>query len=425
MTTVATNEPLRFVHAADMHLQSPFVGLRSQLPDPIARALLEAPFGAWDDIVSLAIEQSVDAVLIAGDAYDDPERSLRAQHRFVDGLQRLHQAGIASHVICGNHDPLDGWDAGLRFPDSCRRYGPELEAAPLVPSQPERATVYGASFQSAACPRNLAREVPQVDPGQIAIALLHCAVGDDPGEAQYAPCSLADLRNRGIAYWALGHVHRPQVLLERDPVAVYAGCSQALRWSQTGPRGVFLVEVDRSRRVRPEFVATDRVRMEILEIDISAIESQAGLLEEFLSRLRAAATATGGRPLLCRIRLNGRGSLHEYLQSREAATDLAEELNSRVATEPFVWCDRIDIDTNPPLDRARRRAGGDLVADLLNVCDQLAQSQIDLPELEAALDELYGNVAYRPFLSGAGPSKDIRAELIAAAETRALDLLDS
>lgn len=416
--------PLRFIHAADLHLQSPFVGLRSQLPDAIAREMGEAPFGAWDEIVDLAIRESVEAVLVAGDAYDDAERSLRAQHRFVAGLGRLDAAGIATHVICGNHDPLDGWDAGLEFPAGCRRYGPDPEAAPLVPGRPDRATVYGVSFEHEHCPRNLAREFPRAARGELAIGLLHCAVGAEPGEDQYAPCSLTDLRDPGFAYWALGHVHRRRVLLNANPVAIYAGCPQGLRWSQTGPKGVYLVEIERSGKVGFEFVATDRVRMEILSHDISATETPARLLADLQGLARRAAAQTGGRPLLYRIALEGRGPLHRHLLAPGAAGELAEELNSRPGAGPFSWCDRVDVATAAPHDRPHRRAGGDLIADLLAVCDQLADAESVPAHIEEALAELYGNADYRPYLAESGSWPNDRAALIEAAENRALDLLE-
>ena len=175
---VADVAPLRFIHAADLHLQSPFVGLRSQLPDAIAREMGEAPFGAWDEIVDLAIRESVEAVLVAGDAYDDAERSLRAQHRFVAGLGRLDAAGIATHVICGNHDPLDGWDAGLEFPAGCRRYGPRSGGRPRW--SPAART--GRPFTASRSSTSTAREIwPASFPAPLAAswpsALLHCAVG--------------------------------------------------------------------------------------------------------------------------------------------------------------------------------------------------------------------------------------------------------
>ena len=104
---------LRFVHTADLHLDSPFSGLRAAAPDEVSSTLRRATFDVFDNIVDLCIEERVDALLVAGDVYDGADRSLRAQLKFVDGLRRLDEAGIRSFICHGNHDPLDGWEARL------------------------------------------------------------------------------------------------------------------------------------------------------------------------------------------------------------------------------------------------------------------------------------------------------------------------
>ena len=413
---------IRFIHAADLHLQAPFSGLSSRLPAELAAALVEAPFGAWDNIVKLAIAERVDAVLVAGDAYDDASRSLRAQRRFVAGLQKLEGAGIRSLVICGNHDPLDGWDAGLEFPPGCHRFGPKLEMAPLLPADPNRVWVYGASYQHAACPDNLVRLVPPVPPGQLAIGLIHCWVGSEAGEAGFAPCLLGDFRGRGVAYWALGHVHLGQVLA-RDPWVVYPGCPQGLRWSQTGAKGVYLVELDQLGGVNAEFQATDCVRFESLRIDIAGLAGPADLSRELLARLRAMIEPLQGRPMICRIELEGSGDLHRELSDPSLIGDLRDDLNSQLEGRAQIWCDRILVKSRPPFDRRARRKGNDLVADLLELSEQYARCPEDLPGLEEALGELYGNDSYRRQLAP-GPDRGELAALLVEAEIRALDLLE-
>ena len=121
---------VRFVHAADLHLDSPFRGLREVEP-AVGAELREATFAAYDKIIDLCLAEKVDALLVAGDIYDGRDRSLRAQLRFRDGLQRLADAGIRSFVCHGNHDPLDGWEAQLDMPEGCQRFGSEVEAVPL------------------------------------------------------------------------------------------------------------------------------------------------------------------------------------------------------------------------------------------------------------------------------------------------------
>ena len=126
---------IRFVHAADLHLDSPFVGLRSRVPVHVAETLHEATFRAYENIISLCINEDVDALLVAGDIYDSADRSLRAQMRFIEGLTQLEGAGIRSFGCHGNHDPLNGWEARLDYPQGCHRFGPEFSSSPVFPDK--------------------------------------------------------------------------------------------------------------------------------------------------------------------------------------------------------------------------------------------------------------------------------------------------
>ena len=123
---------LRFVHAADLHLDNPFRSIRSGAPSHVA-----------------------DALLVAGDIYDGADQSLRAQLRFVQGLRQLDEAGIRSFICHGNHDPLDGWEARLDLPAGCCRFGPEVEDFPVFQDEPERAMVHGVSYPTLEVRENL------------------------------------------------------------------------------------------------------------------------------------------------------------------------------------------------------------------------------------------------------------------------------
>ena len=112
---------IRFVHAADLHLDSPFTGLRAAAPENVAQALYSGTFDSYRNIIDLCIAERVDALLASGDIYDGADRAQRA---FIDGLRGLDAAGIRSFVCHGNHDPLDGWEARLAYPDGCHRFGP-------------------------------------------------------------------------------------------------------------------------------------------------------------------------------------------------------------------------------------------------------------------------------------------------------------
>ena len=179
---------LRFVHAADLHLDSPFQGIRNEAPAPVANTLYRATFDTYKNIVDLCLRERVDALLVAGDVYDSADRSLRAQLEFVEGLARLDAAGVRSFICHGNHDPLDGWEARLDLPPGCARFGPEVIGHPVFPSDPERATVYGISYPRREMRKNLSPLFDGIVSGSgFNIGLLHANVGGNPNHDSYSP----------------------------------------------------------------------------------------------------------------------------------------------------------------------------------------------------------------------------------------------
>ena len=267
---------LRFIHAADLHLDSPFIGIKAVAPPNVADALQDATFGAYENIINMCIDERVDALLVAGDVYDSVDRSLRAQLKFVEGLKRLDDAGIRSFVCHGNHDPLDGWEARLDYPPGCTRFGTKAESVPVFEDDSERAVVHGISYAARDVYDNLALRLGKGDPEAFSIGLMHANVGSDTTHTNYAPCSLEDLEKSGIDYWALGHVHTRQVISERSPTVVYPGNSQGRHPNEPGARGVFLVEVDDDGAVRLDFRSVDIVRWERTLLEISHMDDGAG-----------------------------------------------------------------------------------------------------------------------------------------------------
>ena len=270
---------LRFVHAADLHLDSPFRGIRNEAPDHVAQTLSSATFDAYQNIISFCVQEQVDALLVAGDIYDGADRSLRAQLRFVDGLAQLDRAGIRSFICHGNHDPLDGWEARLGLPGGCIRFGPEVEGFPVFPEEPKRATVYGVSYPTREVRENLTPHFDRTGSGQgFIIGLLHANVGGNQDHDSYAPCTVSDLVNTGFDYWALGHVHTRQTLRETGPTIVYPGNPQGRHPNEPGARGVYLVEVDDHGMAQLDFRPMDVVRWETLSLDIGHLETEQDLI---------------------------------------------------------------------------------------------------------------------------------------------------
>ena len=413
---------LRFVHAADLHLDSPFRGIRSEAPAHVADALGRATFAAYRNIIDLCLQERVDALLVAGDIYDGADRSLRAQLRFVDGLAQLDEAGIRSFICHGNHDPLDGWEARLDLPEGCVRFGPEVEGFPVFPDEPERATVYGVSYPTREVRENLAPHFAGPGPGQgFRIGLLHANVGGNRDHDSYAPCSVADLAETGLDYWALGHVHTRQTLREAGPTIVYPGNPQGRHPNEPGARGVYLVEVDDQGGILLEFRPMDLVRWETLSLDIGALETEQALLDAVNELAEEALADADGRCVVARLELVGRGHLHRDLRARDSVEAIREQLNEQYdGRGAWLWCEGIRLATAPPVDRELALQREDFVGDLVRLSGELRETNEDVTEFRQLLQPLYNRRDVRDLLRDFAPSDDELRDLLADAEAECL-----
>ena len=414
---------IRFVHAADLHLDSPFVGIKAAAPDNVASALHGATFAAYENIINLCIDEQVDALLIAGDVYDSADRSLRAQLKFVDGLNRLDDAGIRSFVCHGNHDPLDGWEARLDYPPNCTRFGAEFEAVPVFEHEPSRAVVHGISYPTRDVYENLVPRLGTVDPNTFSIGLMHANVDGNADHDPYAPCSQYDLERPGINYWALGHIHTREVLSKQSPTVVYPGNSQGRHPNETGARGVYLVEVDDGGTVNLDFRAVDTVRWESPVLDISRMETEQELIDGLHQSMENALAEAEGRSVVLRITLTGRSGLYGTLRQPNFIQDLIDDLSRGWShRSPFVWCERIEDETRLPFNREERIKGSDFLAEVLQTTDRAKEDPEMLSRMRDSLDDLYQHRRYRNHLSRDLPDFDLTA-LIDEAEAVVVDLL--
>lgn len=417
----------RFVHAADLHLDSPFRGLLISAPDQ-AEILRKATFDVYERTVDLCIEEGVDALLVAGDVFDSAENSLSAQIKFRDGLNRLAGHQIRSFVCHGNHDPLDGWRAGLEWPAHAHRFGPNPEAVPFLEDDPESPIVYGVSYPTREVRENLITRFPEPDSRRPAIGLLHANVGAHPGHANYAPCTVDDLVRTGFHYWALGHVHTRNVVRGMDqagPVIVYPGNTQGRHPNESGQRGVYLVTMDEHGIVTElQFRPLDVVRWENLRLPIDSFENEQDLIDGVEGEVRASLDSAEGRHLVYRIQLTGRGVVHSSLVRQGFLDDLQTQLNDQFATlRPFALCERIDDTSAIPVDREELARGGGFVADLLSLIDQVRADPVELRRLteDAKLEGLYQHPRARRYLSDLRPDESTLDALVESAEQLLLD----
>jgi DNA repair exonuclease SbcCD nuclease subunit len=229
-----------FVHAADLHLDSPFAGMRALSPK-IAGQLQDASLEAFDGLIDLAVSSHAAFLVLAGDIYDQSERGVRAQLRFLRGMQRLQSSNISVYCAFGNHDHLEGdWPAVREWPGNVHFFpAEEVGVFEARTSGQLLATIYGCSYERRAMRENMALHYHASAAESLHVGVLHCSLGGRGEAGAYSDCTEEELARAGMDYWALGHFHQYDILRKGDPWVVYSGSLQgrSLRPSEQGPQG--------------------------------------------------------------------------------------------------------------------------------------------------------------------------------------------
>jgi DNA repair exonuclease SbcCD nuclease subunit len=345
--------PFRFIHAADLHLDSPFRGL-AKAPEEIRKALSAATFAALRNLADAAIEREVDFIVIAGDLFDEADRSLRAQFALVKEWEKLASHGIAVYAIHGNHDHLGGRRAKLELPPSVHIFGANrLHSAPAYTRKGELAArVYGMSYGERSVTANLAESYVVQEDAPYHIALLHANVGGDSSHDSYAPCSLDQLARGGFDYWALGHIHKREVL-HRHPHVVYSGNTQGRHPKELEAKGCYVVDVSAGGSTELAFLALDTVRWLERSVSIEGISTEQELLGKLRAEAANASEAGEGRNVMLRLRLTGSGPLHARLLEGTLAPAFLDQLQEDDGLRrdwPWVFAHGIEASTHAAVD---------------------------------------------------------------------------
>ncbi len=381
---------MRFIHAADIHLDSPLTGLSAYADAPVD-TLRTATRDAFTNLVSLAIDERVDFMVIAGDLYDGNWKDYNTGLYFVKEMSRLDRASIPVYLLHGNHDAESEMTRKLLLPknvsvfDSRKPSSFRLDSLGVV--------LHGRSFKNAATLENLAATYPDAVPGLVNIGVLHTALEGNAMHASYAPCSLAELHAKGYDYWALGHVHE-YAMWRGDSVIVFPGNLQGRHIRETGPRGAVVVECNAAGEMEVQRVYVDVLRWHRLHVDVagcSNLEEVARAIGRELESLLDAVADT--IPLAVRVIVSGRTAAHGELFGME--TQLRQEVLASIAAlgNDKLWLEKVRLDTLAIDDGQALRERADALADLQDV---LASAQDDPVFLEALRADLSGILGKAP-----------------------------
>jgi DNA repair exonuclease SbcCD nuclease subunit len=319
---------------------------------------------AFARLIDCAIDERVDFVVIAGDLYDGTWKDFNTGLFFQAQMGRLRASRIRAIVLHGNHDAASEITRTLHLPDNVRVL--DTRAPETVRWDDLGVAVHGQGFRERDVRDNLAASYPEAVPGWLNIGVLHTALMGHALHAPYAPCSLDELRAKGYQYWALGHVHEYQELVER-PRIVFPGNLQGRHARETGPHGAVLVTAEGDEIVAATRVVLDVLRWAHVQVDVTRCQAMEELMSCVDAELRWALAGSEGRPVAARVSLCGKTSLHGELfgcerEVRENVLAVAAGLGSGL-----IWIEKVRLETEPVLSDSALLARADAVSELWGV----------------------------------------------------------
>ncbi|WNS76756.1 DNA repair exonuclease [Bacillus sp. DTU_2020_1000418_1_SI_GHA_SEK_038] len=397
-----------FIHAADLHLDSPMVGLMN-LPQKIFSRLQDSTFDALKTVVDNALIHQVDFVIIAGDLFDGENRSIRAQIKFRKEMERLAEKNIPIYVVHGNHDHLDGNWTHLNMPNNVHVFSHEVEALRFVKDEVS-VHLYGFSYPRRHVYDRMISHYKKKQGADFHIGILHGHLEGNNEHDKYAPFSLKDLLHKDFDYWALGHIHKRQTLHTYPPV-IYSGNIQGRNRKETGWKGCYLVQLTETE-AELQFIETSAVLWEEVNVDVSKASSFQVIYDICKS-------------LIQEIRLENKGiivsmtldfvNLPEQDMKSITEGDLLDALQEDEGEEEaFVWISSLTINEKIDWNREHLAKESEFYAELF-----MTAEQYDV--LDSSISTLYNHPDARRLLKQI--SEEEKREIAKEAERLLVNLL--
>ncbi len=369
-----------FIHAADIHLDSPLLGLERYEGAPV-EYVRGATRRAFRNLVDLALEEEAKFLLIAGDLYDGDWRDSNTGLFFTSQAARLREAGIKLFLVRGNHDAASQITRQLRLPDNVCDLSTEHPETKIL--EELGVAVHGRGFPKPAVLDDLSRQYPEPLQGYFNIGLLHtCATGRE-GHDSYAPCDIGYLKNKGYSYWALGHVHKKEVISE-EPWIVFPGNTQGRHIRESGAKGCLLVRVREGQIGSTEQRMLDVLRWHLCRVDVGELHSYDQVLEAAQNSIDQALARSEGRLLALRLVFTGAGGIHHKLAGKRDR--LYGDLRSLAAESgpDSAWVEKVQLKTAPGSAAKDIEPGSPLAALLQYACEFSSDEKL----LEELVSEL-------------------------------------
>lgn len=393
------------MHVADLHLDSPFIGLSKRYAS-LQKYLIQAPYQAFERCVSIAINQSVDAFVIAGDIYNGERQTIYAQHFFMEQMKRLNKANVPVVLCHGNHDYLNLERKPIQYPDNVHVFRTnEVDSIDLPLSSGESVRFYGFSYTKRWVQERMIEKYP-VNPHETTytVGCLHGAI--DAVKGNYAPFTIEALRSKMYDYWALGHIHQAEVLNE-VPLIQYSGTIQGRHRHETGDKGAYLVELKQNQPTTSQFISLASIVWHNVEIDCRTEWGVSDLLqqvESVVQNYRSDAEASQ-QSYLITITLQNAHRLSLELQEQVENGELQLALSDSELTAPFVVISKIILERHLMLEPFEYDST--LKESFLDASEQLESGDL----YGRIMSELFQHSTMKQWLSDIAKDEQIKATI--------------
>jgi predicted MPP superfamily phosphohydrolase len=413
---------LTLLHLADVHFDTIYAGRTLDL----RRRLREAQQTAFQRAIDRALNEPVDAVLIAGDLFDAERLGLMTEIALLDQLRRLEAASIPVIYATGDHDPgpARGRAASIDWPANVHLVrSADPRVIPLTNNDGARiGQVVAAGHPRAQVSENLAIRFPEAEADVPTVGLLHAHLEDAEDAAahdRYAPCTAADLQRTGYDYWALGHIHRGQQV-NADVPAYYAGNLQGRNPAETGVKGGLLVRIPPNDLPDVTVQPFAPIRWHTLALDdlahVASVDALASAVEDAFQAVHTQALTT---EWMVRVRLRGACPIAEALHDERERRALAKQLTARLNV--------LDVELvpdmlTPPVAVAPHEDEPHLAGEVLALIDEARTNDDRLNELAERVTWSHSGhatpAARRAYLRGllAGLDREALTRLLVDAE---------
>jgi len=402
---------IQLLHCADLHLDSPFLGVSHFSPD-MAILLRKSIFHAFTKLVDLAIANKVDLLTVGGDVYDSADHGLHSLLLFTDQLKRLSAAGIHCCIVTGNHDPLYKRRKGGKLPEGCYLFGAEESVFHFTGRDGTDFHIYGISHGKEREAGNLAKKIIRIYenlPG-ISLALLHCNVGGAAKYENYAPCTVEELKNAPFDAWLLGHVHEKRIVSATDPLILYPGNIQGRHIGESGKRGGYLVALYGDTAPEIKFLPVSPILWYRGETRIDGLDSLNALMERLDEDFEKLVQSDENiEAWIVHWSVMGQGEVEKEL-NLHGTGELFEEIQARwLEKAPAVYIEKLINRCRPSLDMEEISKQNNFLSMLVEIGDMLLAeepissnvrgailAELEKPALKKWLPELQEKVLQEP-----------------------------